>query len=79
VIPAAEKSSSFSILLLLSQEPGIHLAFRDTTYYIDHVTALASRRLKMTRLQKIWATLFTLAVTCSLLFSSVAFALNDPK
>jgi hypothetical protein len=33
----------------------------------------------MTRLQRIWTTLFTLAVTCSLLFSTVAFALNDPK
>jgi hypothetical protein len=33
----------------------------------------------MTRLQKTWALLFTLAVTCSLLFSSVAFAINDPK
>ena len=33
----------------------------------------------MTRLQRTWATLFTLAVTCSLLFSTVAFALSDPK
>jgi hypothetical protein len=33
----------------------------------------------MSRMQKTWAMLFTLAVTCSLLFSSVAFALNDPK
>jgi hypothetical protein len=33
----------------------------------------------MTRLQRTWATLFTLAVTGSLLFSTVAFALNDPK
>jgi hypothetical protein len=33
----------------------------------------------MTRLQKTWALLFTLSMTCSLLFSSVAFALNDPK
>jgi hypothetical protein len=33
----------------------------------------------MTRLQKTWTTLFTLAVTCSLFFSTVAFALSDPK
>jgi hypothetical protein len=33
----------------------------------------------MTRNQRIWATLFTLAVTCSLLLSTVAFALDDPK
>jgi len=34
---------------------------------------------KMTRYQRTWATLFTLAVTCSLLLSTVAFALDDPK
>jgi hypothetical protein len=35
---------------------------------------------KMKRLmQRTWLMLFTLAVTCSLLFSSVAFAINDPK
>jgi hypothetical protein len=33
----------------------------------------------MTRFQRTWITFFTLAVTCSLLFSSVAFAINDPK
>jgi hypothetical protein len=33
----------------------------------------------MTRFQRTWVTLFTLAVTGSLLFSSVAFAINDPK
>jgi hypothetical protein len=30
-------------------------------------------------MQRIWLTLFAFAVTCSLLFSSVAFAVNDPK
>ena len=34
---------------------------------------------KMTRTQRTWAMLFTLTVTCALLFSNVAFALNDPK
>jgi hypothetical protein len=33
----------------------------------------------MSRVQRTWATLFTVAVACSLLFSSVAFAINDPK
>jgi hypothetical protein len=33
----------------------------------------------MTRSQTVWATLFTLAVTCSLVFSTAAFALSDPK
>ena len=36
-------------------------------------------RLQKVRLQKIWATLFTVTVVCSMLFSSVAFAINDPK
>jgi hypothetical protein len=34
---------------------------------------------KMTRFQTAWATLFILMVSCSVLFSNVAFALNDPK
>ena len=35
---------------------------------------------KMKRLmQRAWLMLFALAVTCSLVFSSVAFAINDPK
>jgi hypothetical protein len=33
----------------------------------------------MKRFEKTWIALFALAVTCSLLFSSVAFAVNDPK
>jgi len=33
----------------------------------------------MTHLQRTWATLFILAVTCTLLFQTVAFALSDPK
>jgi len=33
----------------------------------------------MTRFQTAWATLFILTVSCSVLFSNVAFALNDPK
>jgi hypothetical protein len=33
----------------------------------------------MTRCQRAWITFFTLAVTCSLLLSTVAFALDDPK
>jgi hypothetical protein len=33
----------------------------------------------MKRFEKTWIALFTLAVTCSLFFSSVAFAVNDPK
>jgi hypothetical protein len=33
----------------------------------------------MKRFEKTWITLFTLAVTCSLLFCTVAFAVNDPK
>jgi len=34
---------------------------------------------KMTRTQRAWAMLFTLTVSGSVLFSNVAFALNDPK
>jgi hypothetical protein len=33
----------------------------------------------MTRLQRTWVALFTVTVTCALLFSNVAFAVNDPK
>lgn len=33
----------------------------------------------MNRYQKIWTVLFTLSVTCAMLYSSVAFAINDPK
>jgi hypothetical protein len=46
--------------------------------YIARIS-LPLEEVTMTRSQTIWATLFTLAVTCSLLFTSVAFALNDPK
>jgi hypothetical protein len=41
--------------------------------------SLPLEEVMMTRLQRTWTSLFILAVTCSLLFSTVAFALNDPK
>jgi hypothetical protein len=36
-------------------------------------------RIKKARWQKIWVALFAIAIAGSMLFSSVAFAVNDPK
>jgi hypothetical protein len=44
---------------------------------LEEITSLEEA--SMSRYQRTWATLFTVAVTFSLLFSSVAFAINDPK
>jgi hypothetical protein len=56
----------------------VHLAFSRRRYYNEReVTSL--KEATVTRLQKIWVLLFTLSVTCSMLLSSVAFAINDPK
>jgi hypothetical protein len=43
------------------------------------VTLSGLQEANMSRFHRIWVTVFTAAVTCSLLFSSVAFAINDPK
>jgi hypothetical protein len=46
---------------------------------IDNTDRSPCEEAEMVRFERIWASLFVLAVTCSLFFSTVAFALNDPK
>ena len=55
----------------------VHLAFSPEFYYALVVTP--AEEANMVRFQRIYAVMFSLAVTGALLFSTVAFAVNDPK
>jgi hypothetical protein len=54
----------------------VHLAF-SPVYYYNSSAEFPLGEAKMSK--RIWVTAFLLAVSCSMLFSTLAYAVNDPK